>query len=324
MAIARALWHLRKHSSSIETEKLPKMRDGWCEIESLYSAISPGTERLVMAGDVPQDLYGQMRCPYMGGEFPFPVKYGYSLVGEVVDGPKDSMGKQVHVLYPHQDRCIVRVDDIFFIPPEIPAERATLASNLETAVNAIWDSGVSMGDRVLVVGFGIVGSLISRLLSFIGGVEVEVADKNPGKVRLAGKMGFTADLPARVSDTFDMAFHTSGTGEGLQTAIDRVGFEGWIIELSWHGSRSATLQLGGTFHSQRKRIISSQVSTVASPQRSRWDVKRRRELVFTLLKRPEFDGHITASVPFEDLTTVFQKLVESPGEQLSYLVTYRT
>lgn len=322
MAEAKALWFRTRGHAEILEERLPRLRPGWCRLHTLFSAISPGTERLVYSGEVPEDLHREMRCPYMGGKFPFPVKYGYSLVGKITEGPEDSIGSVVHVLHPHQDQCIVRTEHTFPIPPQVPPSRATLASNLETAVNAIWDSEVTIGEHALIIGFGAVGSLVARLLSFMSGIKLEIVDANPSKIALAEKMGFKACDPGSVSGNFDLAFHASRSSDGLQLAVDRVGFEGRIIELSWYGTNKISLSLGGTFHSQRKAILSSQVATPSRRQRSRWDHARRRSLVFELLERSEFDSHITHSVPFGGLPDIYNKLKAHPTEGLSYLVKY--
>jgi threonine dehydrogenase-like Zn-dependent dehydrogenase len=259
----------------------------------------------------------------MGGAFPFPVKYGYSLVGRIVEcpGALDLVGRIVHVLHPHQDFCLVRIKDVFPVPAGISPERATLASNLETAVNAVWDSGITAGERALVVGFGIIGSLVARLVRLFPGAEVEVAERHPESAALARRMGF-AVLEEREFPPFDLAFHASGSPEGLQAAMDAVGFEGRVIELSWFGTKSVPLALGGRFHSDRKSIRSSQVSSVAERMRSRWDVRRRKELVFRLLENPEFDGHITRSCAFSDLPGVFADFENRAGRGLSLLVRY--
>ncbi|MFQ6615642.1 MAG: zinc-binding alcohol dehydrogenase [Fidelibacterota bacterium] len=319
---ARALWHDGTGQSSIREEELPPLDDGWCEIRTLFSSVSPGTESLVARGRVPREIHGEMACPYMGGEFPFPVKYGYSLVGEVVAGSPEWVGKTVHVLHPHQTRCRVRERDVHPIPLPVSPERATLASTMETAVNALWDSGVSVGDRVLVVGFGTVGSLVARLVSGIPGVQPTVVDADPRKVELARKMGFAAEDPLEAGDGFDLVFHASGTGDGLQTGIDRLGFEGTVVDLSWYGDGKVSLGLGGTFHAGRKTITSSQVSHVSARKRSLWDRDRRKDLVFSCLENAEYDAHLTSSVSFQDLPEVFKSLRDSPVRELSYLVTY--
>jgi len=323
MTRARGFWHQAAGRGDIVAGSLAAPATGWCLVKTKYSAVSPGTERLVFRGDVPPELYEDMACPYMGGAFPFPVKYGYSLVGEVVASPgaPDLPGRDVHVLHPHQDFCLVRVEDVFPIPRGVPPARATLASNLETAVNAVWDSGITAGERALVVGFGTVGSLVARLISLFPGVDVAVAEPHPGSAELARTLGF-AVLEEDSPSSFDLAFHASGSPEGLQTALDRVGFEGRVIELSWFGTKIVPLSLGGRFHSGRKSLQSSQVSSVAQRMRPRWDIRRRKELVFRLLEKPEFDGHITRSCPFSRLPEVFADFENLAGRGLSLLVTY--
>jgi 2-desacetyl-2-hydroxyethyl bacteriochlorophyllide A dehydrogenase len=319
---ARALWFEETNRAAFLEEILPGLKPGWCKLKSLFSGISPGTESLILSGQVPDRVYHEMKCPYMGGQFPFPVKYGYSLVGKITDGPKALLGKIAHLLHPHQDKCMVRIDDIFLVPPDVPPQRATLASNLETAVNAIWDSQFSLGDHALVVGFGAIGSLVARLLSFFPGSRVKVMDTNPDKRRTAEKMGFSVLYPEEASEKFDLAFHASGNPSGLQSAVDMVGFEGKVVEMSWYGKHQVSLSLGGNFHSQRKAIISSQVSHLSPGQRSRWDHKRRKSLVFDLLQRIEFDEHLTYSVSFSELPRTYSKLKIFRRENLGYLVTY--
>jgi len=287
----------------------------------MFSAVSPGTERLVAMGRVPGALEQEMRCPYMGGRFPFPVKYGYSLVGEVMEGPDGLRGRKVHLLHPHQDLCVVRCEDVRPLPEGLPPARATLASNMETAVTAAWDAGVSVGERVLVVGFGVVGSLVARVLGLGPAVELEVVEKRADRRRLAEAMGFAAaDAPD--PEPCDVAFDTSGTAAGLQTAIDSVGVEGRVVAVSWFGAQPARLDLGGSFHSRRKRIIGSQVSRIPGALRPRWDAARRTGLVFRLLERPEFDLHIGPPVPFARLPKTYASLIGRSPEGLSPLIVY--
>lgn len=315
----RALWYPAPGEAKLESVELPPPEPGWCQIESHFSAVSPGTERLVREGQVPAELVDDMRCPYLEGSFAFPIKYGYSLVGQVTQGPSELENRFVHVLHPHQDHCNVRVEDALLIPFEVPPARATLASNLETAVNAIWDSDVTIGERALVVGFGIVGSLVARLLDSIAGVEVMVIDVDPSKLALADKLGFAASLPGEATSRWDLAFHASGAPAGLQTALDRLAFEGRVVELSWYGEKLSSLRLGGRFHRDRLRIISSQVSSIGARQRSRWTLRRRRQLALSLLADPAFDLHLTRQTTFEDLPTT---LTTAGREGLATLVTY--
>jgi len=319
---AHAFWVTKVGQGSIETENLESASTGWCEVETLFSAISPGTEKLIFRGHVPETVYKEMRCPYMGGTFPAPVKYGYSLVGRVTEGPKKLLDGIVHILHPHQDMCVVRMGDVYIVPDDVPPSRATLASNMETAVNAIWDSQITDEEKALVVGFGIIGSLVSRVLIDMVKVAVDVLDTDPIKVRLAEKIGFSTILTEDALGQYDVAFHASGTGVGLQTAIDSLRFEGRVIELSWYGDQSVTLQLGGSFHSQRKRIISSQVSYLPKHLRSEWNQEKRKDLVFSLLKKELYDLHITHSTSFQQLPEVFQKF-DNGYNGLAYLVEYQ-
>lgn len=319
---ARALWITRPGVCELRSEELRAVEEGDCLLEALYSAISPGTERLVFSGRVPPSLHESMKCPYMGGEFTFPVKYGYSLVGRIAEGPAPLAGKVGHVLHPHQDRCVVRASDVWLVPESVPPMRAALAGNLETAVNAIWDSGISVGDKVLVVGFGAVGSLVARLAAGIPGAELWVVDSEPAKVGLAQGMGFRACAPAELRGPFDIAFHASASESGLQLALESLGFEGEVVELSWYGIGGVSLPLGREFHSRRLKIMSSQVSSISPKQRVRWDYSRRKELVFRLLEDPRFDGHCGEAVPFAELPAEYPRILRSPNPGLSSLIKY--
>ena len=314
----QALWHLSAGKTGIGEAHYPE--DAECSVRSLYSLISTGTERLIASGQVPSSLYATMRVPYMEGDFSFPVKYGYSLVGEVQEGPEEILGKKVHLLHPHQNFCRVKLNDLTILPDEVPARRATLTSNVETAVNAVWDSEVSVGDRVLVVGFGIIGSLTARLLQSIAGVEVWVYDADVHRTELANKLGFRS--VDRVLYNFDMAFHCSSSSEGLQSCIDHVGLEGKVIELSWYGQQPVSLQLGGSFHQQRKQIVCSQVSSIPSARKARWDFHRRKAVVMELLKNPVYDQHLGETVAFEKVPALFQQLRKGSLSALSWIIAY--
>ncbi|MEM7656718.1 MAG: zinc-binding alcohol dehydrogenase [Bacteroidota bacterium] len=319
---SRSCWHESATRTSIVSAPLPALEAGMVRVQALYSLISTGTERLVARGQVPTEVTHQMQVPYMGGNFPFPIKYGYSLVGKITSEEHPYHNRLVHLLHPHQDVCQVASQDIFLIPEEVSAKRAILASNLETAVNAVWDSGVSIGDKVLVVGFGVIGSLVARVLSMIGGVEVVVQELDLRRRNLAEQLGFWTQIQGTENVLMDCAFHTSSTAKGLQSAIDQVGFEGKVIELSWYGTQSASLELGGTFHSQRKQLISSQVSQLPADRKGRWNYRRRKEVVFELLKSPIFDQHLTHEIPFDQLPEVFDQIRLGTNKELSWVVRY--
>lgn len=314
----KTLWHHSAELSDIQLEQLNG--PGQLLIESAYSMLSLGTERLVAKGLVPQALHTSMQVPYMKGDFNFPIKYGYSMVGKVLTEEHSLQGAYVHFLHPHQDYCLVEEKDVFVIPKSVDLSTATLASNLETALNAVWDSGVSIGDRALVVGFGLIGSLVARLLDLIPEVEVQVLELDPKKQALAEKLGFS--ILKTSEELFDVAFNCSASAQGLQSCIDLTGFESKIIELSWYGNQTAMLQLGGTFHQQRKQLISSQVSSIPADRRGRWDYKRRKSTVFNLLKNPIFKHHISQNLKFAVVPKLFEQIRREKVAELGICIAY--
>ncbi len=321
---SKALWFQDLGKALIKTETLPSLLNEYCEIQTEYSAISLGTEKLVFNGQIPKELWKEMACPYMRGDFSFPIQYGYSLVGRVIKGPQNLLGRRAHVLHPHQDLCQVRVQDIHLVPDNIPSERATLASNLETVINAIWDSCVQIGDWVLIVGFGGIGSLLAHVLQNFPGISLTIVDISEQKREIAYKMGFDCLDPSQlfgITQKWDLAFHSSATQLGLQTAIDLTGVESKIIELSWYGTHPVNIMLGSSFHSKRKQILSSQVSTIALNQRARWNYTRRKDLVFHFLQNPSFDEHITHRVAFDALPDFYPSL-EQIGKKGLYCVVH--
>ena len=318
-----ALWHLSSTASSL-VEKEFTSEAGDCLIQNKFSMISMGTERLVASGAVPKKIGDAMAVPGMEGTFELPVKYGYSVVGSVIEGPETFIGKEVHYMYPHQDLVRIPSSALSIIPEGIPLSRAVLASNMETAVNAIWDSEVSIGDRVGVLGFGLIGSLVARLLQQIPGIELIIIEKNAYRASLAKEMGFVlmGKEEMQKADGMDMVFHTSATEEGLQTAIDLVGFEGKVVELSWYGSQKISLDLGSGFHSERKKIICSQVGHIPGNRQYRWDYHRRKQLVFSLLEDHRWDLHLTHTIPFSESAQFFNQVRSSTPEGLSWTIKY--
>ncbi len=303
--IANSLWHISKAASKLQKKPLEQLGNDFFLIKGLYSLISTGTERLVASGKVPRSMHQSMAVPNMGGDFDFPIKYGYSLVGQVLS-KGDMEGQLVHLLHPHQDLLQAEKKSFSIVPKGIPAKRAALASNVETALNAVWDSGVSVGDKVVVCGFGMIGGLVARVLSFMPAVEVVILEKNKYRIQQATQMGFTVN-PSDL-ENYDYSFHTSGSSAGLQTCIEAVGMEGKIIELSWYGTKAVDLQLGASFHQQRKQIISSQVGHIPFSKSARWNYQRRKAVVWELLKNQVFDAHITEEIPFANSPAFFEEL----------------
>lgn len=313
----QALWHLNDKESAIRPAT-SGTEGVW--VKALFSMISTGTERLVATRGVPPTLYQQMEVPFMEGEFGLPIKYGYSMVGQVA-APGHALDQQiVHLLHPHQDEMRVPTASLTVVPDSVPPQRAILASNMETALNAVWDSGVSVGDKVLLMGFGNVGSLLARMLQGIPGLELTVWDLHPERQALARQLGFHIDAPEK---GYDLAFNTTGHEEALQQCIQTIGYEGKVVELSWYGTGSIALHLGTTFHIDRKQLISSQVSRIPTDRLHRWDYARRKQAVFRLLADPAYDEHLTDWISFGALPDWFHRLrTERQMGGLVYGVSY--
>lgn len=306
---ARALWHVDDHRSLLREKVLKRPGPDECWVKAHCSMVSMGTERLVAKGNVPASLHDVMRVPYMDGHFSFPFTYGYSLAGEVIAGPREWLGEKVHLMHPHQSLCCVRVADVTVIPPEIPMERAVLASNLETAVNAVWDAQPMMGENILVIGYGLVGALIAHLLRGMSGINLFIAEIMPERRDLAEAHGWrlwTGSEPHY--EGMHLVFHTSATAQGLQQGIDALLEEGRLVELSWYGQQKVHLDLGSSFHYGRKRIISSQVSRLSPHIGPTWDLAARKELVFRLLKEKEWDRFVGEAIPFLQSPAFFERL----------------
>ena len=313
---ATALWHTDQTATELREVELA---DAGLTVRSLYSLISTGTERLVAKGEVPGELQDKMRVPGMQGAFSFPLTYGYSLVGQVDEPGHALHQKHVHLLHPHQSAVRWLAAQLCVIPDGIPPLRATLASNLETVVNAIWDSKVQIGDRVLVVGFGMIGALLSRVLSQIPALQLTILEKADERRALAADMGFALHDG---QDDYDCAFHTTAQSAGLQATLDAVGQEGRVVELSWYGIRQASLSLGGHFHYGRKQIISSQVSHLPAWKAARWDFARRKAVVFRLLQQAVFDQHITQLLDFREAPDYFRAVRSGHPPALGTAIRY--
>ena len=320
---ASAFWITDAGIGEIHDTALPLCQnDTHVLVRTLYSAISRGTESLVFNGAVPTSEYTRMRAPFQTGEFPFPVKYGYINVGVVEQGPQELVGKTVFCLYPHQTHYVVPISAVTVIPEHIPAARAVLSANLETAVNVLWDAAPAIGDRISVVGAGLVGSLVAWLAGRIPGCEVELVDINPNRAATAKALGVTFKRPDEATTERDLVIHASASEPGLCTAINLAGFEASVIELSWYGNKQVTLPLGGAFHSQRLQLRSSQVGHVATTQRARWDYSRRLQLALSLLENPTLDQLISGESHFNELPATFKELCGVGVDALCHRIRY--
>lgn len=311
-ATAHALYYVAKREAVLRDTPLPVPKPGEARVRTLWSGISRGTERLVFEGKVPPDETERMRAPFQEGAFPFPVKYGYCAVGEVEDGPIEWIGQTVFCLHPHQTRFNAPLPMLAPLPEGLPARRAVLTANMETALNGIWDSGVGPGARVMVVGGGVVGLMLCAILSRIAGVETTLVDTDPQRAALAADFGISFSKPLDAPGEMDLVFHASGTPAGLSCALACAGTEARIVEMSWYGSQTVPAPLGLAFHSRRLSLISSQVGSVAPAYRARWSHARRLTKALELLIDDRLDTLITGEIAFTEMPQALPDLL-APG-----------
>lgn len=320
--LAQALWYTAPGKAEMRQETLAPVGQGEARVRALFGALSRGTEALVFAGRVPESEHQRMRAPLMGGNFPFPVKYGYATVGEIEEGPSDLRGRSVFALHPHQSRFNIAATLAVVLPDNIPPQRAVLAANMETALNAVWDAGVGPADRVAIVGAGAVGALVASLCSKIPGADVTLVDINPVRGELAEKLGVRFAKPEAAKGDCDIVFHTSGSAAGLATAIALAGEEATVLEMSWYGDMSVAASLGGAFHSRRLRLISSQVGQIAPSHRPRWTHARRLAAAVAMLADARLDALLAPAVAFQDLPKKLPAILDPKSGTLCQLIAY--
>jgi len=308
---ARALWVTGPESAEIRSERLGAALGGDVTVDALYSGVSRGTESLVFAGRVPPSEYIRMRCPFQAGDFPAPVKYGYASVGRARDGAY--AGRPVFCLYPHQTTYRVPESALVPLPEGVPPERAVLAANLETAVNAVWDARPLVGDRVTVVGAGVLGCLVAHLVARIPGTHVELVDLEPTRRAVAASLGMSFAEPRGASRERDLVFHATGRAAGCVTALELAATDATVVELSWFGDGDVALPLGRDFHVRRLTLRSSQVGTVSPTARRRFTHRTRLELALSLLADARLDALIDAEVPFATLPEALKRLAATGG-----------
>lgn len=322
MAEATAFWVTAPGRGELRREPLRPPCDGEVLVEARFSGISRGTETLVFQGRVPKSQHAAMRAPFQAGDFTFPVKYGYSSVGIVMEGAPELIGRRVCCLHPHQDRYVVPAGAVVPLPDAVPDARAALAANMETAINGLWDAAPRLGDRVAVIGAGVVGALAAALLARIPGTEVQLIDVDLEKASIAAALGVEFTSPSAARGDLALVIHASGAPEGLATALRLAGFEAKVVELSWYGNRPVALPLGEAFHSRRLRLISSQVGAVANARRARWDHHRRLALALALLSDSRFDALLVPAEPFNHLPAVMASLAAGPSNVMCQLISY--
>ena len=322
MTEARAFWVRTPGEGEIRPERLPEAGPGDVVVRTLHSGISRGTETLVFRGQVPASEHRRMRAPFQDGEFPGPVKYGYLSVGVVEQGPGELRGRTVFCLYPHQTAYVVPADAVVPVPDDVPPRRAVLAGTVETAVNALWDAPPLVGDRVTVVGAGMVGCCVARLLARFPGTTVELVDVDNTRAEVASALGVPFASPEHATGERDLVVHASATSAGLQLSLDLLRAEGTVLDLSWYGDRDVTLPLGGAFHARRLNLRASQVGLVAPARRDTRTTRDRLSLALELLRDPSFDALLSGSSRFRNLPEVMGQLADGRLSALCHTISY--
>ena len=318
----RAYWLREPGVGELRPVSVPEPGPDEVLVRSVFSGISRGTEVLVHRGGVPASQYDAMRAPFQDGAFPGPVKYGYLNVGVVERGPADLEGRRVFCLYPHQTAYVVPATSVAVVPDDVPPQRAVLAGTVETALNALWDAPPLIGDRIAVVGAGMVGCCVARLLARVPGADVTLVDVEEKRAEIAAALGVGFAVPTEATGERDLVVHTSATSAGLQCALDLLTSEGTVLELSWYGDADVTVSLGGAFHSRRLGIRASQVGTIAAARRATRTTRDRLALALDLLRDPAFDTLVTGTSAFEELPDVMARLAAGTLSALCHTISY--
>lgn len=318
---ARAFWFTSRLAGEIRATEVTEPGPGEVLVRTRYSAVSRGTETLVFSGGVPESQYGVMRAPFQDGDFPWPVKYGYLNVGVVDQGPPELRGRPVFCLYPHQTHYVVPASAVTVVPDAVPPGRAVLAGTVETAVNALWDAAPLIGDRIAVVGGGMVGCCVTRLLARMPGVRVQLVDVDPSRAAVAEALGAGFASPEKADGECDLVVHASATEAGLTRSLELLAPEGEVIELSWYGDRRVSVPLGEFFHPRRLAVRGSQVGSI-SPRRGRRTFADRIALALNLLADPAFDTLITGESEFEELPSVMPRLASGEIGAMCHRIVY--
>lgn len=317
---ARAYWATGPYQGELRAERLPPLLPGEVQVRALFGAVSRGTEAIVARGGVPAELAEAMRCPFQSGAFPFPVKYGYATVGVVEAGPAERIGETVFALHPHQERFNLPAAAAHPLPADLPPGRAVLAANMETALNGVWDAGAAPGDRIVVLGAGVVGLLAAWLCSRIPASEVTIEEPLAARRRAAQSLGL--DTRAGAPGRADLVIEASGAPDALDRAFALGGREATILCLGWYADRPVTTALGGPFFQRRQRLIASQVGSVPAHRARRWPPARRLRTALDLLRDPALDRLVTGECRFEDLPRVLPELARAPGATLCHRIRY--
>ncbi|MPV37036.1 zinc-dependent alcohol dehydrogenase [Georgenia subflava] len=315
-----AYWTTAPRRGELRTEPAREPAADEALVRTLRSGVSRGTEMLVHAGRVPAEVAETMRAPFQDGDLPGPVKYGYLSVGVVEEGPAELVGRRVFCLHPHQDRYVVPATALTPVPDDVPTDRAVLAGAVETAVNALWDAAPRLGDRVAVVGAGMIGASVTALLRSFPLDRLQLVDVDPARAELARALGVEWVRPEDAAGDCDLVIHCSASEAGLARGLELLGDEGELVEMSWYGTAAPRVPLGGTFHARRLSLRASQVGAVAASRRARRTTADRLALAMRQLADPVFDTFLTGRSDFADLPATMERLYAGDGAMCHVIV----
>ncbi len=315
---------------------LPALKDDEVLVETICSAISAGTEMLVYRGQFPQL---QDAHDTVSSELKYPLAYGYACVGVVKETGKQVdkswLGKYVFAFQPHTSAFITHPSSLIPIPKSLLPENACFLPNMETAVNLVQDGAPILGERVLVLGQGVVGILTASLLNEFPLENLTVVDSfelrrkamNVESKRLKVESFSPSNFqPSTLRQTqgkaFDLVFELTGSPSALNTAIDHTIFSGRIVIGSWYGQKRAEIDLGGSFHRSRIKLISSQVSSISPELSGRWDKSRRFEVAWQALERIQPAKWITHRFSLKEADKAYQLLDQNPQETIQVIFDY--
>jgi 2-desacetyl-2-hydroxyethyl bacteriochlorophyllide A dehydrogenase len=334
----QSLFFTGKHNVEIRTEDMPALGAGQVLIETLFSAISAGTEMLVYRGQLPSEVTVDAGIEALAVPNAYPMRYGYACVGRIThcgtEVQSSFIGKTVFVFHPHSSHIVANIDDCLIVAGDIAPETALFLPNMETAVNLVQDVRPILGERGVILGQGIVGLLVSALISEFPLASLFALDRYSKRRELAASFsGVTAldpelglkELQADLftnGDGADFVIELTGSPEAINTAIDISGYGARIIIGSWYGTKTAAIDLGGKVHRNRLTIYSSQVSTIAPELSARWDKERRFSVVWEALRKQNPERFISHRVPFDQAKNIYQTLDSKPDDVVQAILVY--
>jgi 2-desacetyl-2-hydroxyethyl bacteriochlorophyllide A dehydrogenase len=333
----KALYFTAPRQVELREESLPALGATDLLVETVCSAISAGTEMLIYQGHFPSDMALDSAIPSLGSELEYPCTYGYACVGIVrelgtaVD--REWLDRRVFAFQPHTSHFISTSDALFPLPDSLSLDSACFLPNMETAINLVQDGAPLLGERVLVLGQGIVGLLTASLLNEFPLEALVTADRYELRRNASSEIRapcldcdsstFHNDSRALLHGNADLTFELSGNPEALNDALALTCFSGRIVIGSWYGEKRTEINLGGKFHRSRIRLISSQVSTIAPELTGRWDKARRFSITWKALERIRPEKWITHRFAIDDAAQAYRLLDERPQETIQILFTYQ-